>query len=65
VGAASIVQQCIRAGLLEEIHVDLVAVLLKGGIRLFEYLGTTPIELESTRVIEAPGLTHLGFRVIK
>jgi dihydrofolate reductase len=65
VGAASIVQQCIRAGLREEIHVDLVAVLLKGGIRLFEYLGTTPIELESTRVIEAPGLTHLGFRVIK
>src|SRR5215213_10234518 len=65
VGAASIEQQCIRAGLLEEIHVDLVAVLLKGGIRLFEHLDTEPIELESTRVIEAPGITHLTFRVVK
>jgi dihydrofolate reductase len=65
VGAASIVQQCIRAGLLEEIHLDLVAVLLGKGIRLFDHLGTGPIELESTRVIVAPGVTHLTFRVVK
>lgn len=65
VGAASIAQQCIEAGLLDEIHVDLVPVLLGGGVRLFEHLGTTPIELESTRVIEAPGVTHLTFRVVK
>ena len=63
--AASIAQQCIRAGLLDEIHVDLVPVLLGGGVRLFEHLGTEPIELESTRVIEAPGVTHLTFRVAK
>ncbi len=62
---ASIVQQCIRAGLLDEIHVDLVPVLLGGGVRLFEHLGSTPIELESTRVIEAPGVTHLTFRVVR
>jgi dihydrofolate reductase len=65
VGAASIAQQCIEAGLLDEIHVDLVPVLLGGGVRLFEHLGTTPIELESTRVIEAPGVTHLTFCVVK
>jgi dihydrofolate reductase len=65
VGAASIAQQCIRAELLDEIHVDLVPVLLGGGVRLFEHLGTEPIELESTRVIEAPGVTHLTFRVVK
>ncbi len=65
VGAASIVQQCIRAGLLDEIHVDLVPVLLGGGVRLFEHLGTTPIELESTRVTEGSGVTHLTFRVLK
>jgi dihydrofolate reductase len=65
VGAASIVQQCIRAGLLDEIHVDLVPVLLGGGVRLFEHLGTEPIELERTRVIEAPDVTHLTFRVVK
>jgi dihydrofolate reductase len=65
VGAASIAQQCIRAGLLDEIHVDLVPVLLGNGVRLFDHLGTEPIELESTSVIEAPGVTHLTFRVVK
>ena len=63
VGAASIMQQCIRVGLLDEVHVNLVPVLLGGGVRLFEHLGTAPIELESPRVIEAPGVTHLTFRV--
>jgi dihydrofolate reductase len=65
VGAASIAQQCIRAGLLDEIHVDLVPVLLGDGVRLFDNLGAGPIELERTRVVEAPGVTHLTFRVVK
>ena len=62
---ASLVQQCIRAGLLDEIHIDLVPVLLGDGIRLFDHLGTEPIELETTRVIEGAGVTHLTFRVVK
>ena len=62
---ASLVQQCIRAGLLDEIHVDLVPVLLGDGVRLFDHLGTEPIELESTRMIEGAGVTHLTFRVVK
>ncbi len=65
VGAASIAQQCIRAGLLDEIHVDLVPLLLGDGVRLFEHLGVTPIELEYTEVIEGAGVTHLTFRVVK
>jgi dihydrofolate reductase len=65
VGAASIVQQCLRAGLLDEVHVDLVPVLLGDGVRLFDDLGTEQIELERTRVIEAPGVTHMTFRVVK
>ena len=64
-GAASIVQQCIRAGLLEEIHIDLVAILLGDGVRLFDHLGREPIQLERTKVIDAPGVTHLTFRVVK
>ncbi len=64
-GAASIAQQCIRAGLLDEIHVDLVPVLLGGGVRLFDYLGAGPIELERTEVVEGAGVTHLTFRVVK
>ena len=65
VGAASIAQQCIKAGLLDEIQIHLVPVLLGGGVRLFDHLGTEQIELESTRVIEAAGVTHLTYRVVK
>ena len=62
---ASLVQQCIRAGLLDEIHVDLVPVLLGDSVRLFDHLGIEPIELESTRMLEGAGVTHLTFRVVK
>lgn len=65
VGAASIVQQCIKAGLLDEVHMDLVHVLLGGGVSLFDHLGTGPIDLERTRVIEGAGVTHLTFRLMK
>jgi len=65
VGAASIAQQCIRAGLLDEIHVDLAPVLLGGGVRLFEHLGAGRIELERMGVVEGAGVTHLTFRVVK
>ena len=65
VGAASIAQQCIKAGLLDQIHVDLVPVLLGGGVRLFDHLGAGPIELERTEVVEGAGVTHLTFRLVK
>lgn len=65
VASASVVQQCIQLGLLEEIHIDLVPVLLGDGIRLFEHLGVEPIELERTNVVEAPGVIHMTFRVVK
>ena len=65
VGAASIAQQCLRAGLLDEVHIDLVPVLLGDGVRLFERLGTGPVALERTRLVEAPGVTHLTFRVVR
>jgi dihydrofolate reductase len=55
VATASITQQCIKAGLLDEIHIDLVPLLLGAGIRLFDHLAASPIELESTKVIEALG----------
>ena len=55
VGAASIVQQCLRAGLLDEMHVDLVPVLLGGGVRLFEHLGSTPSSWRARRWSRALG----------
>jgi dihydrofolate reductase len=62
---ASILQQCLKAGLLDEIYIDVTPVLLGRGVRLFDHLGEEPIDLEITRAIGAPGVTHLGFRVVK
>ena len=64
-GGANIIQQYLSAGLLDEIQIHLVPVLLGEGIRLFDQLGAEQIELERTRVIESPGVTHLKFRVVK
>ncbi|HKH36527.1 MAG TPA: dihydrofolate reductase family protein [Rubrobacter sp.] len=64
-GGASLAQQCLSAGLLDEIQVHLVPVLLGAGTRLFDHLGDQPIELERTGVVESPaGVTHLRFRVV-
>jgi dihydrofolate reductase len=65
VGGANITRQCLKLGLLDEIQIDLVPVLLGQGVRLFEYLGIEPIELERIGVRESPGVTHLSFRVVK
>ncbi len=62
---ASIPQQCLRAGLLDEIQIHLVPVLLGAGVRLFDHLGSENIELETMRVVDSPGVTHLRFRVVK
>jgi hypothetical protein len=59
---ASVIQQCLKAGLLDDIYIDLVPVLLGAGIRLFDHFGTEPFELESTRVVAGSGVTHLHFR---
>jgi dihydrofolate reductase len=64
-GGANVAQQYLRAGLIDEIEIHLVPILLGGGIRLFDRLGDTQFELERTRVIESPAVTHLRFRVIK
>ena len=62
---ASIAQQCLNAGLLDEIQVDLAPVLLGGGVRLFDHLDSAPIELEPIAVVQGMGVTHLRYRVVK
>lgn len=62
---ASILQQCLNAGLMDEIHLDVAPLLLGKGVRLFDHLDIDPITLERIRVVEAPGVTHLSFRVVK
>jgi len=64
-GGASTIQQFIKTGLLDELQVHITPLLLGGGIRLFEHLGPEQIELERTRVIDSPAVTHLRFRLPK
>lgn len=65
IGGAQTVQQCLQAGLVDELQIDLVPLLLGGGLRLFEQPGSEPVELERIRVIEYPWFTHLRFRVLR
>jgi dihydrofolate reductase len=65
VGGANVAQQCIKAGLLDEMRIHIAPLLLGQGIRLFDHLGNKLIELEGTRMIESPGVTHLMFWVVK
>jgi riboflavin biosynthesis pyrimidine reductase len=63
VHGAGAAQSQLRAGLLDEMEVHLVPVLLGHGRRLFEALGPDRIELELVRLLDAPGVTHLRYRV--
>jgi dihydrofolate reductase len=62
---ADIGQQYIRAGLVDEISIHLVPVLFGSGTRLFEHIGSEPIQLETTEVIETTAAMHLRFRAVK
>jgi dihydrofolate reductase len=61
-GGASVAQQIVSAGLLYEIQINLAPVLLGTGTRLLENI-PTDIQLERTRVVDAPMVTHLRYRV--
>jgi dihydrofolate reductase len=62
-GGANVVQQCLRAGLLDELQVHVAPVLLGDGVRLFD--GGERANLEITRVVDSPTVTHVRYRVLK
>jgi dihydrofolate reductase len=61
ISSANILQQALKAGLVDEIHIDLVPVLLGDGIPLF--VNTSHPALEQLRVVNGIAVTHLGFKV--
>jgi len=63
VHGARTAQLALAAGALDELEIHQIPVLLGEGRRLFEGLGREHIELELARVIDAPGVTHLRYRV--
>jgi dihydrofolate reductase len=60
-GGADMINQYLVAGLVDELELHVVPLLLGGGRRLFEGVGH--IKLEPIRTVEAPGVTHLKYRV--
>jgi dihydrofolate reductase len=60
-GGASVLRQYLAAGLVDEFELHIVPTLLGGGERPLDDLGT--IKLEPVRVLEAPGVAHLKYRV--
>jgi dihydrofolate reductase len=64
-GGANTIDQCINAGLVDEIQIHLAAVLLGDGARLFDGVGPNLPRFEVTRVLESPLVTHLRYRVLK
>lgn len=63
-GGADVINQYLAAGLVDEIQLHVVPILLGGGERLFVGVGPD-VTLEQLRVVEAPGVTHLKYRVVR
>jgi len=63
-GGADVINQYLAARHVDELELHVVPLLLGGGARLFEGIGPT-LELEQIRVVEAPGVAHLKYRVVK
>jgi dihydrofolate reductase len=61
-GGADVIQQYLAAGLVDEFELHVVPIVLGGGARLLEDVGS--LELEQVRAIEAPGVTHIKYRVV-
>ena len=65
VHGADTIQQLLNAGLLDEISIDIAAVLLSSGVRLFDRLAGTPAALGDPTVVAGVGVTHLRYPVRK
>jgi dihydrofolate reductase len=63
-GGADIAGQYLAAGLLDELELHVVPLVLGGGAGLFANLGDADVQLEQVRVVEAPGVAHLKYRVV-
>ena len=64
VGGASLARQALQARLVDEIHMDIIPILLGDGLRPFGSSVEPPAQLEKIKVVELPIRTHLRFRVV-
>jgi dihydrofolate reductase len=66
IGSANTTQLCLRAGLADELHIDIIPVFLHAGFRPFEDIGTQAVQMQRIKVVELPaGRIHIRFRINK
>jgi dihydrofolate reductase len=65
IGGASVAQQALRAGLVDELYLHVAPILLGAGVRLFEHLGDEAIRLRKIRSLDAEDMSHLRFEVLR
>ena len=63
-GGADTINQYLAAGLVDELELHVVPIILGGGERLFVGVGPD-VKLEELRAVEAPGVAHLKYRIVK
>ncbi len=63
-GGASIIQQSLRAGLVDQLRLHVAPILLGAGTALFDHLDG-PVHLERVDVRDTPGATHLTYQVLR
>ncbi len=63
-GGADIINQYLAAGVVDELEVHISPLILGDGERLFDGIGPD-LKLEQLRAVEAPGVAHLKYRVVK
>ncbi len=63
-GGADVINQYLAAGLVDELELHVTPIVLGGGARLFAGVGPD-LKLEEIRGVEAPGVAHLKYRVLK
>jgi dihydrofolate reductase len=64
-GGADVIQQYLRAGLVDKFQVHIAPILLGSGTRLFDAVGSDQPSLEITRVVNSPAVTHVRYRVAR
>ena len=64
IAALLLAQSLFAAGVIDEVGLNVHPILLGSGSRLFDGVGSD-LKLQQLRAVEAPGVAHLKYRVVK
>ena len=65
VGGVNVIQQLLQAGLVDELHIDIMPLFLGDGLRLFEHAALDRVDLETIGVESVGQRTGLRFRIVR